>query len=381
MKKKILSILILIVLLLNSSVLLVISEAASTISDQINSEEEQKIAETIIELASKKYINFDTTTPDSDTGSKGLLIEANVKTGIKYSEGEQYGPIKKSVTIVQAPEINGLKPERAEVIVKSTQATNGGKSANYEYNSSTGSLKITAENNPGEDGNIYSEYVENARDEYEIIFIYDSDTYKEVRGETEKYRLELLHTWDKIKKDLNKNLKEILRFDIKLYHVLVVDKKLDIIGMKIPKSRRVNTITWGNRKDSDNYTLAIINIIEHIVRKELATYKSEYKDIVDAIIELAIDNELVSRTLKKSVYLRGDSSLKYLKRQLYPYFLMYLGYSKEEILNRMMEDKIIFELDKYTFERGLATVDLKTFINFCIKNQKHILKIKELEII
>ena len=208
-----------------------------------------------------------------------------------------------------------------------------------------------------------------------------SDIYKEIREDTEKYRLELLHTWDKIKKDLNKNLKEILRFDIKLYHVLVVDKKLDVIGMKIPKSRRVNTITWGNRVDSDNYTLAIINIIEHIIRKELANYQVEYKDIVDAIIELAIDNELTSRTLKKSVYLRGDSSLKYLKRQLYPYFLMYLGYSKEEILNRMMEDKIIFELDKYTFERGLATVDLKTFINFCIKNQKHILKIKELEII
>ena len=208
-----------------------------------------------------------------------------------------------------------------------------------------------------------------------------SDIYKGIREETEKYRLDLLHTWDKIKKDLNKNLKEILRFDIKLYHVLVVDKKLDVIGMKIPKSRRVNTITWGNRVDSDNYTLAIINIIEHIIRKELANYQVEYKDIVDAIIELAIDNELTSRTLKKSVYLRGDSSLKYLKRQLYPYFLMYLGYSKEEILNRMMEDKIIFELDKYTFERGLATVDLKTFINFCIKNQKHILKIKELEII
>src|SRR5699024_2894389 len=74
-----------------------------------------------------------------------------------------------------------------------------------------------------------------------------SDIYKEIREDTEKYRLELLHTWDKIKKDLNKNLKEILRFDIKLYHVLVVDKKLDVIGMKIPKSRRVNTITWGNR--------------------------------------------------------------------------------------------------------------------------------------
>ena len=208
-----------------------------------------------------------------------------------------------------------------------------------------------------------------------------SDIYKEIREETEKYRLELLHTWDKLKKDLSKNLKDILRFDIKLYHVLVVDKKLDVIGMSVPKSRRVNTITWGNRIDSENYTLAIINIIEHILRKELANYKSEYKDIVNAIIELAIDNELTSRTLKRSVYLRGDKSLKYLKCQIYPYFLMYLGYSKEEILNRMMEDKIIFELDKYTFERGLATVDLKTFIDFCIKNQRHILKISELEII
>ena len=208
-----------------------------------------------------------------------------------------------------------------------------------------------------------------------------SDIYKEIREETEKYRLDLLHTWDKLKKDLSTNLKDILRFDIKLYHVLVVDKKLDVIGMNIPKSRRVNTIIWGNRIDSENYTLAIINIIEHILRKELSSYQVEYKDIVNAIIELAIDNELASRTLKRSVYLRGDKSLKYLKCQIYPYFLMYLGYSKEEILNRMMEDKIIFELDKYTFERGLATVDLKTFIDFCIKNQRHILKISELEVI
>ena len=209
----------------------------------------------------------------------------------------------------------------------------------------------------------------------------NSDIYKEIREETEKYRLELIKAYDSLKKELIKNLKEILRFDIKLYHVLVVDKKLDVIGMMIPKNRRVNTITWGNRIDSEDYTLAVINIIEHIVRKELLNYRSEYKDIVDAILELAIDNELTSRMLKRSVYLRGDNSLKYLKRQLYPYFLMYLGYSKEEILNRMLQDRIVFELDKYTFERGLATVDLKTFIDFCIRNQKYILKIKELEII
>ena len=209
----------------------------------------------------------------------------------------------------------------------------------------------------------------------------ESEMYKTVKKETEEYRLALLHTYDTIKKDLQKNIKEILKFDIKLYHVLVVDKKLDVIGMDTVKNRRVNTITWGNRKDSNNYKLAIISIVSAIVRKELADYKQNYKEIVEAIIELAIDNELASRVLGKSVYLKGDNSLKYLKKQLYPYFLMYLGYSKEEILNRMLVDNIIFELDKYTFERKLASVDLLTFIDFCIKNQKYILKIRELEII
>lgn len=209
----------------------------------------------------------------------------------------------------------------------------------------------------------------------------NSEVYKEIKNETENYRLELLHAWDSNKKEIIKNFKDIVRFDIKIYHVLIVDKKLDVIGMNNVKSRRVNTITWGNREDSDNYLLAVINIIEHVLRKELANYQVEYKDIVDAIIELAIDNELTSRMLNKSVYLRGDNSLKFLKKQLYPYFLMYLGYSKEEILNRMLKDKIIFELDKYTYERHLATVDLKTFIDFCIKNQRYILKIRELEVI
>ena len=181
MKKKILSILILIVLLLNSSLLMVISEAVSTISEEMNSKEGTNVAEAIIELSPKKYFNFDTTTEGSDTGSKGLLIQVNLKTGIKYNEGEEYGPIKNTTTKLQVPEIEGKKPERVSVIVKSTKATNGGNTANYEYDANTGLLRITTENVSGEDGSIYSDYVENARDEYEIIFIYNSDTYKQVQ--------------------------------------------------------------------------------------------------------------------------------------------------------------------------------------------------------
>ena len=81
--------------------------------------------------------------------------------------------------------------------------------------------------------------------------------------------------------------------------------------------------------------------------------------------------------------LTGDTSDSVTRKvkEWWKAFLLESYYSKEEILNRMLVDNIIFELDKYTFERKLASVDLLTFIDFCIKNQKYILKIRELEII
>ncbi len=208
-----------------------------------------------------------------------------------------------------------------------------------------------------------------------------STAYKTIKEETENYRLTLLKKWDEKKKEISRELKDILRFDIKLYHVLVVDPKLDITDMKVVKGKKVNTITWGKRSDQKNYLDALVSMLSHIVRKELHTYQVEYQEIVQAIVELAIDNELATRMNGKSVYLRGDPSLKFLKRQIYPYWLMYLGASKEQMLNYMLRDGLAFDLDNYTYERQLSKVDLCSFIDFCIKNQRHIVKINELEII
>ena len=60
---------------------------------------------------------------------------------------------------------------------------------------------------------------------------------------------------------------------------------------------------------------------------------------------------------------------------------MYLGVSKAEIINYMVRDNIAFDTDKYPYEKQLASLDLLAFIEFCIKNQRHIIKISELEII
>ncbi len=207
------------------------------------------------------------------------------------------------------------------------------------------------------------------------------EVYPKIYEETEAFRLSLMQVWDQNKKQILKELKELLRMDIRLYHVLVVHPKLEVVDIEGGKGKRVNSITWGKAKENQDPLEILCEIISSVLKNELKDYQSEYHEIVTAIVELLIENELYTRLSLKSQYLRGDSSLAFLKRQIYPYFLMYLGASKEECLNYMMRDKIVFDLDAYTYEKALAKVDLYTFIDFCIRNQKRIVKIAELEIL
>ena len=203
--------------------------------------------------------------------------------------------------------------------------------------------------------------------------------YKELKKETEKFRLYLVKMWDKHKKQTIKELKNITRLEFDPYQVLVVSPKLKCSNIEVPPKAQTKTLIWGvkHRFEVENLT----HMVFDIVKKELENYKKEYKDIVKAIIELVVLNEFATRISGKSKYLSGDASLKFLKTQIYPYWLMYLGVKKEDLVKYMKRDKILFDVSKYTYERQLKKVDLLTFIDFCIKNQKHILKINELEII
>lgn len=214
---------------------------------------------------------------------------------------------------------------------------------------------------------------------YNIVL--ETKEYEKIKRSTEKFRVELLRVWDENKKVAIKELKDILRFDIKLYHVLVVDEQLDTIDVTDPKGKRVNTIVWGKAFQKDNPLNTIINLVFEIVKKEMKNYQEDYKDIVQAIVELAIINEFATRLTGKTHYLTGDNTLKYLKKQIYPFWLMYLGVEKENISKYMMRDNIGFDTFKYPYERQLKKLDLYAFIDFCIRNQKHIVKIDELEII
>lgn len=211
---------------------------------------------------------------------------------------------------------------------------------------------------------------------YNLVF--ETDIFSKLRDEAEKHRLELLKIWDQYKKKIDQDLKEILKFPLKEeYHVLVfppiMDSALTVKGC--------NTIGWGNRKDLDNPELTLTNIIYYIIRSEIGDFGKNYKEFVDVILELAIQNELYTRTSGKSSYLQGDKTLTFLKRQIYPYWLMYLGCEKEDFPRYMMRDGIPFEIDRYVVDQRLKKMNLLDFIEFCIHNQKRIVRINQLEII
>ena len=214
---------------------------------------------------------------------------------------------------------------------------------------------------------------------YNIVL--ETKEYEKIKKDTEKYRNEVLKIWDNNKKEATKILKAITKLDLKPYQILVVSEQLDIIDTTTVKDAKINTVVLGKKVTADTTMKLLVELVFQILKHEFKEYKVEYKEIVDAVVELAVLNEFPTRLTGRSHYLTGDPTLNFLKRQIYPYWLMYLGADKEDMLSFMMRDKIAFDVDKYAYEKELKKKDLLEFIDFCIRNQKYIIKINELEII
>ena len=225
----------------------------------------------------------------------------------------------------------------------------------------------------------YKNFIPNDDLIYNIVM--ETKDYEKIKKDTEKYRNDLLRKWDKNKKEIKKGLKDILRFSIDDYKVLVVYDLLNVVDTTIIKDQKENVIVFGKQIDSSDPNKIVVDLVYQIVRRETRKYQGKYKNLVKAIVELAVLNEFSTRIHKRSCYLTGSAALDDIKRQIYPYWLMYLGATKEEMLEYMMRDKIAFDMDKYTYEKQLSKVDLIEFINFCIRNQRHIIKVNRLEVL
>ena len=215
------------------------------------------------------------------------------------------------------------------------------------------------------------DYIPNDNLIYNLIE--NSQEYKKVKHETMKYRNNILEIWDKNRKNYTKELGQILKFNLKnTYKICIIHPNLDVVETDF----KSNTITIGKQiitKDKDNF---LTYLIYKIVKHEILKLKTNEKDILDVVVELAITNELYTRISNKSKYKIGKKELRNLKEKIYPYWLMYLGVREEDLDKYMVRDNIFFDKTKYKYEKILRTIDIYSCIAFLVKNKKTILKTK-----
>lgn len=219
-------------------------------------------------------------------------------------------------------------------------------------------------------------YIPNDDTIYNIIL--ESAEYQNIRKEVEKYRLEVIKLWNK---KISTQLKKITKQDFKEYTVYLIDNRLEILELPTIPNKDIKTIILGKKISEEEPNKIIFLLLEAILKKEINKYKDIDKNIANAIIEMAIENELATNISNISHYWTSEEKLLSIKRQIYPFWLMYLGISKEEMPKYMNRDKIAFDVNKFPYEKDLKNLDITDFIDFCIQNKKRIIREEQLELI
>lgn len=181
--------------------------------------------------------------------------------------------------------------------------------------------------------------------------------FKQIYTKNKQDRVKYLSLFDFNKREITKELNKIIKYNGKIvYNICIIpgffdevefdfDRKIVILGKNI------------NEKEVIGF---YIFIIYKIMEYEYKDYKKNDRNIVNAILELAIYNELYTKVSNKNRYNFGQDNLKKIKRDIFPYFFMYLGISKEKYNSLNL---------KAEYNESLKLMDLYSFINYVIKNK------------
>ena len=203
-----------------------------------------------------------------------------------------------------------------------------------------------------------------------------SSLFKSLKKETMKHRNNIEKMWEGNKELINSEINRVIRFPLpKTINVYVIHSRFEITEYL----RDINSLVWGSEKDKyDVLTIFLSLITKGILIKNNDNFTNN-KEILNSIVELSVVNEIGKSISKSFNYDLGNPVLKIIKRQIYPFWLMYLGFTdKERILNKMIDDKVGFDLEKYPLDRSLKKMNLVVFTEYCIKNSKNILKLNNI---
>ena len=203
-----------------------------------------------------------------------------------------------------------------------------------------------------------------------------SSLFKTLKKETIKHRNNIEKVWESSRETINTHINNIIRLPYpKIVHVYVIHPRFEITEYV----KDLKCIVWGSEKDKYDVLTIFLSLITKGILIESNDSFVNNKEILNSIVELSVVNEIGKSLSKSFNYDLGNPVLKIIKRQIYPYWLMYLGYTdKEKLLNKMIDDKIGFDIEKYPLDRSIKKMNLRVFTEYCIKNSRNILKLNNI---
>lgn len=216
----------------------------------------------------------------------------------------------------------------------------------------------------------YKNFIPDDNTLYDLIE--DSSVFPVLIKDVEHHRIKLMKEWDLIKRKVNKELSNILRVESDTYQVIVLHPSME----SELSSFNAKSIGWGKKTDLEDSFVTILKMITLILKEKVHYQDNTDEDIKNAILELAVENEVYTR-MRESNYFGKNQELLSIKKDLYPYFLMYLGINLEDTTPYMMRDNMAFDIEKYTNEIQLRNLDIFEFIDFVVRNKKLLLKNKK----
>lgn len=203
-------------------------------------------------------------------------------------------------------------------------------------------------------------------DDNTLYDVFDgSRMFQKLCRDTEKHRMEILKSWDIYKKDINKELDNVLKITLNDFSIIVIHPSMDTAL----NTKDSYNIAWGKKKDLNDLLYTLLSMIELSIQKE-NIYESEVdRKIFESVIHMAVVNEIYTR-LASSNYKSSPKNSK-LEKALYPYFLMYMGATLDDTTHYMMRDNMPFDITKYK-NIDFKDMNILEFIDYLVQNKKKI---------
>lgn len=257
--------------------------------------------------------------------NSGVAIQTKLEVGIE--EQETNLPIIKTELMVFLPSLNGYFPQRANVVDGDTLLSTGEENnnkINQNYDSNSGLLSVSYENEE-----TYSNYNEESKDEFEIIYIYPAEAYTGNEEEiTLSYTVNARITFETENAELVSELTQTIELKEKDNKGNLVTFGVTELKNEIYKGFMYANIENGTNYDTEFNTVSTLCVLDNNTEKDLVLEAKDPSFIID-------DEE--------GIYLSTEGLVQYVST----------GVNKSEFDKILGQDGV---LEVYTQDTLLATV-------------------------